>query len=181
MFLERLDLGFKENDVIIDASNLETINGYVYLLIAFAGVVEICPEAKLVLMNKDEFNGKPQELAKFLCLKNNVLFLDKSEDVSHLLDFIDLGVYFGLSKDMPPVILEYMIASKPVITSRCEDKRKLIEDGFNGILVDMENVQELKNAMLGLILDPFKRRTLGENSRKKATITHSLSPSNSVR
>ncbi len=64
------------------------------------------------------------------------------------------------------VVLEAMAMGLPVIASRCEGPRDIIEDGKSGILFDSENAQQLADAIERLHRNPELRRQLGDQSRR---------------
>jgi len=106
-------------------------------------------------------------------IKNNVLFLGERKDVSSLLAIADICVLPSLSEGMSNAILEYMAAGKPVIATDVGGNPELVKNGFNGLLVEKEDAQGLKEALLKLIQDKEKRQIMGQNglSRVKAEFT----------
>ena len=149
--------------VIIHVANLKPVKGHKYLIEAFAGIVKQFPRAKLVLIGNDELNGQIQEMASCLNLQSNVLFMGKRDNVPQLLALADICVLPSLSEGMSNSILEYMAASKPVVATRVGGNPELVRHEINGLLVDKENVQQLKEALLMLIQNKEKRRIMGEN------------------
>ncbi len=165
----RHDLGIHEAElVIMHVANIKPIKGHEYLLKAFALVLEEAPYARLVLIGEDEMKGKMQSLAKHLNIEEKVLFLGKRSDVRELLQFADITVLPSLSEGMSNSILEYMAASKPVIATNVGGNPELIQEGINGLLVEKENVEPLKIALLDLINHPERRRLMGHNSLRIA-------------
>jgi glycosyltransferase involved in cell wall biosynthesis len=57
---------------------------------------------------------------------------------------------------------------KPIITTDVPGCRDIVENGENGILVPIKDVESLFNAVIKLIDNPELRRKMGEKSRKKA-------------
>ena len=158
------ELGIKENElVVIHVANLKPVKGHRFLLRAFAEIIRQVPHVKLLLIGKDELNGSLHRLASQLDIANNVLFLGTRQDVPDLLSAADICVLPSLSEGMSNAILEYMAAGKPVVATNVGGNPELIKNGFNGFLVAVENVEELKNALLALIKDAGKRQAMGAN------------------
>ena len=158
------ELGIKENElVVIHVANLKLVKGHHFLLHAFAEIIRQTPHVKLLLIGKDELNGSLHRLAARLDIADNVLFLGTRQDVPDLLSAADICVLPSLSEGMSNAILEYMAAGKPVVATNVGGNPELIKNGFNGFLVAVENVEELKNALLALIKDAGKRQAMGAN------------------
>lgn len=64
---------------------------------------------------------------------------------------------------MSNAILEYMAAAKPVIATRVGGNPELVRNEFNGLLVEKENVEDLKEALIKLLQDKEKRKMMGQN------------------
>jgi glycosyltransferase involved in cell wall biosynthesis len=158
----RAQLNLKHDDIVImHVANLKPVKGHKYLLEAFAEISKQYPQVKLVLIGKDELNGQLQEMAKTLNILDKVSFLGKRDDITGLLSVADICVLPSLSEGMSNSILEYMAAEKPVITTNVGGNPELIKDGLNGLLVEKENSQQLKDALLVLINDQQKRFDMG--------------------
>ena len=65
----------------------------------------------------------------------------------------------------PYVVLEAFQAGVPVVASSVGGVPDLIRDGVNGVLVEAENTEALRDGLLGLLRDPQKRRRLAEQGR----------------
>jgi glycosyltransferase involved in cell wall biosynthesis len=66
--------------------------------------------------------------------------------------------------DIPLCILEAMALGKPVVASNLEGIREVIEDGKNGLLVDLDEPDDLFNAIMNLLDNPDLRIYLGNNA-----------------
>ncbi len=164
----RGQLGFKNDDIVImHTANLKPVKGHRYLLQAFAAVSRQCPHAKLVLIGRDELAGQLQSMAKELGVSDKVLFLGKRDDVPSLLRAADICVLPSLSEGLSNAVLEYMAAAKPVVATNVGGNRELLQDGFNGLLVEKENTQQLKDALMVLLKDTQKRGDMGHNGHKR--------------
>lgn len=73
----------------------------------------------------------------------------------------DLFILPSRSEGMPNVVLEAMAMSLPIIMTPCEGSKELVTD--NGIITSVEMFQE---AILELVSDENKRKSMGVNSRK---------------
>lgn len=167
-------LGIKDNElVIMHVAYLCPIKGHIYLLQAFKEIIAQFKNIKLILIGEDMLNGSLQNQADQMGIKNNILFLGERKDVCNLLTIADICVLPSLSEGMSNAILEYMAAAKPVIATKVGGNPELVKNGFNGLLVEKEDAQQLEGALLTLIRDKEKRRIMGLNglSRVKTEFT----------
>ena len=66
------------------------------------------------------------------------------------------------------VYLEANLAGKPVIAGDSGGVRDAVEDGVSGLLINPEDINEIKNAIIKLAQDKNLRKKLGEESRARA-------------
>ncbi len=67
---------------------------------------------------------------------------------------------------LPIKLLEYMACGLPVVAGNLKLVARYIAESDAGVVVDATRPEELANAMLDLLADPARRRTLGENGRR---------------
>jgi len=79
----------------------------------------------------------------------------------------DVVVVPSLNEVLPLVICEAMAMQKPVVCSKIDAIPEAVDDGREGILVRPGEVQELKEAILRLYLDPKLRQRMGVKGRKR--------------
>lgn len=65
------------------------------------------------------------------------------------------------------VTVESMAAGRPVVAYECSVYREIIENGVSGILVRRGNVQELSEAVFGLLTDEDAARRMGRAARQR--------------
>lgn len=66
----------------------------------------------------------------------------------------------------PHIILEAMACGLPVITTNVCGNPEIIQDGYNGLLVEHNNKKQIKNAILRVLEDENLRKRLIENGYK---------------
>ena len=64
------------------------------------------------------------------------------------------------------VAVEAMSCSKPVIATDVGGLKEIVIDGYNGLLVEKDNPEDLKDKILKLIYDEDLRKTLGKNGEE---------------
>jgi len=66
------------------------------------------------------------------------------------------------------VILEAMALGRPVVATRVGGSPEQVEDGVTGLLVPKGDAPALAGAVADLLLDPERRRKMGEAARRRA-------------
>lgn len=165
----RESLGLSVQDfVIVCVSNLKPVKGHEYLLKALAHLKSEFGHIKLLLIGEDELNGFLQVIVRELEMEeDSVQFLGKRNDVLELLNVADLCVLPSLSEGLSNALIEYMIAGKAVVATDVGGNKELVDHRSTGLLVTKENVDELKEAIKEMIVDPVKRKEFGFAGQKK--------------
>ncbi len=148
--------------VIMHVANLRPVKGHKYLISALAELVPIYPDIKLILVGEDKTDTEIHKQVIDLGIERHVIFLGKRDNVSTLLKMADICVMPSLSEGMSNAILEYMAAGKPVIATDVGGNSELVENNKTGLLIEKENVAQLKDAILFLINHPKKRIEMGK-------------------
>jgi glycosyltransferase involved in cell wall biosynthesis len=102
-----------------------------------------------------------------LGVSENVVFLGHREDTDELLQAVDVFVLPSLSEGIPMALLEAMAASRAVVASRVGGIPEIVEDGFEGFLVEPMDVDSLAERCRQLIESPDVARKMGEQARKR--------------
>jgi len=71
------------------------------------------------------------------------------------------------------VVLEAMLAGRPVVASAAGGPLELIEDGATGLLTPPGDAAALADALVGLFRDPAGREAMGRAARARAVERHS--------
>ena len=79
----------------------------------------------------------------------------------------NLVVLPSWGEGIPTALLEAGACARAVVTTDAPGCRDVIEDGFNGRLVTVEDAQGLAEAIRELIHNPAERQRMGENARRR--------------
>jgi glycosyltransferase involved in cell wall biosynthesis len=80
---------------------------------------------------------------------------------------IDLLVISSLTEGIPLVVLEAMHQGIPVVSTRVGGIPEVVEDGIDGILVELGDPHALARAIESLILDDNKYAEISKNALVK--------------
>ena len=97
--------------------------------------------------------------------QKNVIFVPKVFNIQEVLYAIDVFVMPSLNEGLGLGLMEAMAWGKAVIGSDVGGIRNLIQNNFNGILVDPADTIQLSEAIMELLENPDKALILGNNAR----------------
>jgi len=87
-------------------------------------------------------------------------------DLPTYYSLIDIFVHPSLRDGMPNAVLEAMACEKAVIATAVGGTKDILDDGKNGVIVNVNDVDMLAEKILELLDDPEKRKSLGKNARE---------------
>jgi glycosyltransferase involved in cell wall biosynthesis len=88
------------------------------------------------------------------------------KDLPAYYSLIDVFVHPSLRDGLPNAVLEAMACGKTVIATPVGGILDVIEDGINGILVKVNDVDELAQKIVGALSQPEKREAIGRSARE---------------
>jgi glycosyltransferase involved in cell wall biosynthesis len=109
-----------------------------------------------------------------LGLERRVRFAGFVDDVWDLLRDTDLVLAPSRADSLPLVVIEAMLAGRPVIASDVGGMSELIASAVTGVLVPPEDVPSLDASIRSLLDDPLRARRLGEAARATAVARFDL-------
>jgi len=109
-------------------------------------------------------------------LAGRVHFLGFRRDVPELMTAMDLVVHTSVSAEpLGRVIIEAMMARRPVIATRAGGAAEIVEEGISGLMVLPDSVEELRSAIVRMHSDAPLRDRLAQRGRIRAESAYSLS------
>ena len=156
-----------QDSVVLTVGRLHRQKGYDYFIRAVARVKREVPVVKVLIAGEGEEENNLKKLVRSLDLTKEIIFTGLSLDVGLILSYTRLFVLPSLWEGMPNAVMEAMAAAKPVVATRVGGVPELVVEGETGILVPPEDTEALALAMLDLLQDPLKGRSMGEAGRKR--------------
>lgn len=152
--------------VVIHIGRLCKSKGQHLLLQAAANLHQLGQEVVYLIVGKDlEQDGAYlqylKHLAQELGINNSVHFLGHRADIPQLLTSSDLLVLPSYTEGLPLVVLEAMAAGLPVIATPVGGIPEVVIHQETGLLVPIEDVPALADAMLKLLQNPHVRNEMG--------------------
>lgn len=149
--IENIDNPFEiDHKNIVAAGRLTRQKGFDVLIEAFRYVVDTDKDFILHIVG-DDLGDKDKlvSMVQDLSLDHNVRFLGYQDNPYRFFFFSDLFVLSSRWEGMPNTVIENLYLQKPIVATRCIPfMDRLISNGKNGFLVDVENSQQLAKAIL---------------------------------
>jgi glycosyltransferase involved in cell wall biosynthesis len=168
--------------VIGFVGELREKKGLQILLSAYAQVAKIQPTAFLMIVGEVRQGEDKQTFDDFRCA-NPQLPITVTGYISHnelpsYYSLIDIFVHPSLRDGMPNALLEAMACGKAVVATPVGGILDVLEDGKNGVIVNVNDVNRLAEKIIELLDDPAKRNFLGKNARD--TVLKKFPPANEL-
>ena len=172
---EKWDL--TDEKVILSVGAINKQKGFHLLLKILPDILKENKNVKLVIVGTGPYLQELKVMAKKLDILNNVVFAGRvsEEDLPKYYNLADVCVFPTLRMEgLPLVVPEAMACEKPVIASRIGGVPTVIENNKDGILIEPDNLKELKAKFLEVLSDEELSKKLSKNARKKVVERFSL-------
>lgn len=120
----------------------------------------------LILVGDGPVRQKLMKYASSLGIGDRVYFTGWREDIADMLNMFDIFVLPSLSEGLPMSLLEAMSMSLPCIATRVGGVPEIIKDNTLGRIVDLNNKEELLDAIKDITSDIENARKIGALSRE---------------
>ena len=171
----RKELGLgKKQKILGTVARLTTQKGHCYLIEAAPRIVEAYPEAHFVFAGDGPLRSELESQTRRVGLEDHVHFLGFRSDVRELMNDFDVFILPSLWEGLPNVVLEVMACGKPVVATSVDGTPEAVVHGQTGLLVPPRDTVALASAVIDILADGRKLKTMGMRGRKRVEETFSL-------
>ena len=130
---------------------------------------EKIPDLKLTIVGKGEEKDKLIQIVNKLKLEKNIKFKQDLTDEELITEIkkSELLVLPSTREGFGMVLAEANCCYKPVITYASGGTVEVVKNGYNGFLIEPENIEELKQKIQETLENKELKQKLGQNGRKK--------------
>jgi GalNAc-alpha-(1->4)-GalNAc-alpha-(1->3)-diNAcBac-PP-undecaprenol alpha-1,4-N-acetyl-D-galactosaminyltransferase len=157
--------GLRER-LVLGVGRLATQKGFDLLLRAFDRVADGFPDWRLVILGQGSEHAHLELLRAGLKSAARIELPGQAPDVEEWMARAGLIVLPSRFEAYGNAILESLGMGAAVISTPCGGTPSFLNDGVNGRLVPVEDVDALAGVMAELMADPQARRLLGERALK---------------
>lgn len=154
---------------IVTVGRLARQKNQLLLIQAFEKIQAGFPDYQLYLYGgktQDDTGEKLEQYVQEHKLGGKIKFMGVRDDLEQQLPDAALFVLPSDYEGMPNVLMEAMAMGMPVIATDCPcgGPRALIEDGVNGILVPVKDVDAMAGAMQRMLSNPAEAEQMGQRA-----------------
>lgn len=164
----RKELGIGNNQPIIGtAGRMVPVKGYnVFLDMAEIILAEI-PEARFLLVGDGPLKKDLESKAKEMGLGNRVMFLGFRDDITDIINCLDIFVISSYHEGIPMVLLEAMALKKAIVATAVGGINEIIEKDISGLLVNSGDALALAEACIKILNNNNTRNRLESGAFKR--------------
>lgn len=116
--------------------------------------------------NNIKFLADLKQLAKDLHLTDKITFCGGSTNIVENLSNADIMLNFSDSESLSRITMEALYFGVPIIATNVGGTNEMIVDGWNGLLVEPKNIEQMTEALTLLISDENKRDSFSKNGQE---------------
>lgn len=160
-------LGWPPGRLMIGAvGRLSPEKGFDILLCSLRDLVDRGHDVGLVIAGEGNERSSLEAQIAQLRLNDRVHLAGFQSDLRPLYEAMDVFALSSRREGLPNVVLEAMALETPVVSTRVAGVPRLIEDGVNGVLVEIESQSMLTAALERAITDRDLRVSLAAAARR---------------
>ncbi len=125
-------------------------------------------KVKLLMVGDGPDRPKAEWLAEVKEIAGDVHFLGKRNDMDRLLSVADVLMLPSELESFGLVALEAMASEVPVIATRVGGVAEVVDDGVDGFLFDVADLESMADAAASILSDPDLRTRMGQAGREHA-------------
>ena len=171
--MEGRALNSRKSKTIINIGRLEPQKNQDMLIDVFKKFHEIHPEYKLVIYGEGSYRKNLEDKVSGLKLNEYITLPGNVKDIFDKLCDCEFFVLSSNYEGMPNALIEAMGLGVPVISTRVSGATDLIENGKNGILIDVNDDGGLLSSMVKLAESEELRKNLSLEAVKIADMLNS--------
>ena len=156
-----------EERLLVHLSNFRPVKRIQDVVEVFARVNRAVP-ARLMLIGDGPERSDAEYLAREHNIQDRIHFVGKQDNVNELLPLADLMLMPSEMESFGLAALEAMACGVPTIGTRVGGVPELIDDGHNGLLFEVGDVEAMSAAAIRLLRDENRLQTMAKAARKTA-------------
>ncbi|MBQ8421367.1 MAG: glycosyltransferase [Bacteroidales bacterium] len=168
-------LSTPKKDILISVGRLIPQKNQKMMIDAFKLFHREHESYKLIIYGKGSHKATLSDYIHCQGLENDVILAGVVKDIWPILKDTKVFLLSSLTEGMSNAMLEALCLGLPVISTKVAGATELIRDGYNGYLVNMNDVEDMSEKMAAIVDDESHAYNLGKNA---ATIYKSLNEGN---
>lgn len=162
-----------KNPIIGLVGRISPWKGQHIFINAAAEVVKLYPGAQFqmigsAMFGEEAYEAEVKKLVTELGLDDNIVFAGFCEDVFDKINALDILVHASTTGEpFGQVVVEGMVAGKPVVATRGGGVLEIVVEGETGYLVPMDDASAMAEAVIKLLMNPGAAHRMGLRGRAR--------------
>ncbi len=164
----RQEYGYGKDDfILLYAGNLSYRKHQDLIIEAVKIIHNQIPNLKVIFAGTGELESRYRKTIDQYQLENSIELIGYVRDIPNYMTLSDIVVSASRQEGLPVNILEAMATGLPIIATDCRGNRDLIKDHVNGRLTNIEDPEEMAQAILELFQTIDIRTAYGHSSLER--------------
>ena len=130
-------------------------------------LVEREVDAYMCFVGDGPDRGEAERVAHELGVARRCLFLGYQDDVARFYEAVDAVVLPSANEGTPVTVIEALAARRPAVATRVGGLPDVVDEGVDGFLVDVGDVDGLAERLAELATDSERRARMGDEGRRR--------------
>lgn len=147
-----------------NVGRLSEQKGMEYFIEAIPKVLKECQKVKFLIIGEGEDREKLEKLITEMKLTEAVILLGYRNDIQNVMSQLDLIVLSSLWEGFPLTPIETFCVGKTIIATSVDGTVEIVEDEYNGLLVEPYDSAMISEKIITLMNDENKKCKLESNA-----------------
>lgn len=162
-FLVSNELNYNKKQIVA-IGRLTDQKNYIHLLKAWDKIFHMLPDWKLLIYGEGEHEDFLNEYIQSKVIKN-IHLMGNTSDIKSVYEASSFFVMSSKYEGLPMVLIEAQSFGLPIVSYDCPNgPGDVIQDQYNGFLIDNQNIDLLAEKILELTNSPDKLQKFSQNS-----------------
>jgi glycosyltransferase involved in cell wall biosynthesis len=163
---KKSQLGLGENIAVVGMiGRLEPVKGPQYFIESAKRVLEAYPNVKFLVAGDGSLRNKLETRCRQSGIWDKFIFTGWQEDITQILAILDILVLPSLNEAVGRILIEAGACGVAVVATKVGGVPEIVKDGQTGILVSPRDPEALADAVILLLKDEEKRKSMGRLAR----------------
>ncbi len=171
----RWELGIESGDFIFGTvGRVSSVKNQKFLINSLPEIISKFSNVKIIIVGDGPLMQELKTLVNELSLTNHVIFTGYQTAVTAYFDLMDVFVLTSTHEGIPIAVLEAMCAGLPVISSDVGGIPEIISNYDNGVLFELNNMNQFINLCLLMLSDDELKKGLSKRGLEYVTQIQTL-------
>ena len=155
----------KNHFIFLVVARLVPIKNIEGIIRAFSNVHKEHKQSQLIVVGDGPLQPKLMGLTRELGIEDYVVFAGWSDSPIEYYRSSDCGLFFSKAEGYGVSLIEALACQLPVISTKVGIATEVVEDGRNGLLIDVDDIESLERLMKLVIINRDMLASMKQNTR----------------